>query len=130
MKDLKGNRNEPVNELLVNSRSTIGSIQQEFHKAFPYLKVEFFSRTHQAGKGSAKRYLLHGQHNLTQGGSSGQLAITPDMKVSDLEQRFQQVFGLGVQVFRKSGKVWLETTVTDGWTLDEQNRQGEALARL
>jgi hypothetical protein len=33
-----------------------------------------------------------------------------------------------VQVFRKSGKVWLETTVTDGWTLEEQNLQGEALS--
>ena len=52
------------------------------------------------------------------------------MTVVDLEQSFSDVFGLGVQIFRKSGKVWLETTVTDGWTLDEQNRQGEALSKV
>lgn len=51
--------------------------------------------------------------------------ITPDMTVTDLEQSFNTIYGLGVQVFRKSGKIWLETTVTDGWTLEEQNRQGE-----
>ena len=52
------------------------------------------------------------------------------MTVSDLEQKFAELFGLSVQVFRKSANVWLETTVTDGWTLEEQNRQGEALAGI
>ena len=49
------------------------------------------------------------------------------MTVNELEQRFSDVYGLGVQVFRKSGNVWLETTVTDGWTLEQQNKQGESL---
>ena len=50
------------------------------------------------------------------------------MTVGDLEQRFQDVYGLSVQVFRKSGKVWLETTVTDNWTLDEQNDKEQSLS--
>lgn len=58
----------------------------------------------------------------------GQITITPNMTVNDLEQCFSDIFGLGVQVFRKSGKVWLETTVTDGWTLEEQNNQGKELS--
>jgi hypothetical protein len=33
------------------------------------------------------------------------------------------------QVYRKSGKIWLETTVTDSWTLEEQNKQGESLSK-
>jgi hypothetical protein len=61
---------------------------------------------------------------------SGTLTITPQMTVANLEQGFADVYGLSVQVFRKSGKVWLETTVTDNWTLEEQNRQGEALSKL
>ena len=60
----------------------------------------------------------------------GIITITPNMTVVDLEQRFNDVYGLGVEVFRKSGKVWLETTVTDGWTLEEQNLQGEALSKI
>ena len=43
---------------------------------------------------------------------------------------FGEVYGLGVQVFRKSGNVWLETTVTDSWTLKEQNDQGESLSEF
>jgi hypothetical protein len=27
-----------------------------------------------------------------------------------------------VQVFRKSGKLWIQTTATDQWTLGEQNK--------
>ena len=50
------------------------------------------------------------------------------MTVANLENDFDAIYGLAVHVFRKSGKVWLETTVTDNWTLEEQNRQGELLS--
>jgi len=50
------------------------------------------------------------------------------MTVAEMEERFRDIYGLGVQVFRKSGTIWLETTVTDGWTLEDQNKQGEALS--
>ncbi len=52
------------------------------------------------------------------------------MRVNELEQSFADTFGLGVRVFRKSGKSWLETTVTDGWTLEEQNNQGRDLSGM
>ena len=50
------------------------------------------------------------------------------MSVKDLEQNFRDVYGLSVQILRKSGKVWLGTTVTDNWTLKEQNEQGQILS--
>jgi hypothetical protein len=31
---------------------------------------------------------------------------------------------LSVQVFRKSGKNWLETTASDQWSLEKQNAKG------
>jgi hypothetical protein len=51
------------------------------------------------------------------------------MTVTELESRFNTIYGLSVQLFRKSGRAWLETTVTDGWTLEEQNNEGEALSK-
>jgi hypothetical protein len=57
----------------------------------------------------------------------GELEFTEQTRVNELEGRFQDDFGLSVQVFRKSGKLWLETTATDNWTLAEQNNQGEEL---
>jgi hypothetical protein len=47
------------------------------------------------------------------------------MKVSELEELFQEVFGLSVQIFRKSGENWLQTTTTDFWTLNQQNNKGK-----
>ncbi|MDE3144966.1 MAG: hypothetical protein KGL19_12475, partial [Bacteroidota bacterium] len=53
----------------------------------------------------------------------------PTMTVSELEQKFNDIYGLSTQVFRKSGNIWLVTTVTDKWTLEEQNRQGEIITK-
>lgn len=117
--------------ITINDKRKIQSIQEEFNEAFPYLKLEFFSRPHKPGIGSAKKFVKHNSKTLGECRTvhnNGKISITPSMTVSDLEQKFNEVYGLGVQVFRKSGKVWLETTVTDGWSLEEQNIQGEALS--
>ncbi|MBK7309918.1 MAG: hypothetical protein KBG47_02410 [Bacteroidia bacterium] len=120
-------------QVLINDNRKIFAIQEEFSKLFPYLKLEFFSKTHNVGGGSAKKQIKNNSKTLGECRTvhnKGKVTITPQMTVSDLEQNFGDVYGLGVQVFRKSGKVWLETTVTDGWTLDEQNSQGEALSKI
>ncbi|HTA81877.1 MAG TPA: hypothetical protein VK783_03020, partial [Bacteroidia bacterium] len=57
------------------------------------------------------------------------LTILPKMRVVDLEQGIRDTFGLSIQVFRKSGNAWLETTTTVDWTLDEQNRIGEEMSK-
>lgn len=115
----------------INDNRKIFAIQEEFNTLFPYLKIEFFSKPHKVGGASAKKLMKHNSKTLGECRTihnNGEITITPSLTVSDLEQRFQDVYGLNVQVFRKSGKVWLETTVTDGWSLDEQNKQGEALS--
>jgi hypothetical protein len=52
------------------------------------------------------------------------LHIEADMPTWQLERLFEQEFGLHVQVFRKSGNIWLMTTVSDSLTLEEQNFKG------
>lgn len=115
----------------INDDRKIYAIQEEFNHAFPYLKIEFFSKPHKSGGASAKKFVKSNSKTLGECRTihnNGNLTIKPSMTVSSLEQAFQDVYGLSVQVFRKSGKVWLETTVTDGWTLEEQNHQGEELS--
>jgi hypothetical protein len=51
------------------------------------------------------------------------------MTVSELEKSFTEIYGLYTQVFRKSGNIWLVTTITDNWTLNEQNQQGEIITK-
>lgn len=117
--------------ITINDNRRIFAVQEAFTKAFPYLKLEFFAKPHKPGGASSKKLIRHpaktlGECRTTH--NNGIITITGNMTVSELEQRFADVYGLSVQVFRKSGKVWLETTVTDNWTLDLQNQQGESLS--
>lgn len=117
--------------LTINDKRKIYAIQEEFNALFPYLKIEFFSKPHKIGGASAKKLMKPGGKTLGECRTihnKGKITITPNMTVADLEQNFNDVYGLSVQVFRKSGKVWLETTVTDKWSLEEQNKQGESLS--
>ena len=118
-------------KIKISSDRKIFEIQEEFNTAFPYLKLEFFKKTHNSGENSPKKWMELSSKSLSEFKSvqDGALEIEPNMTVAFIEQEFKDKYGLGVQVFRKSGKVWLETTFTDGWTLEEQNNQGEALSK-
>src|SRR5688500_9591017 len=119
-------------EIIINDHRKIFAIQKDFSEMFPYLKLEFFGKPHKVGAPSSKEIMKHpsktvGQCRMIH--NKGTLTITPSMTVADMEQAFSDVYGLSVQIFRKSGRVWLETTATDGWTLDKQNTQGQELSQ-
>ena len=60
--------------------------------------------------------------------NEGDIVIKPDMEVGVLEQIFESKYGIHVQIFRKSGDLWLETSATDNWTLQEQNLTGSEMS--
>lgn len=119
-------------KITINSRRKISGIQEEFETLFPYLKLEFFSKPSNQGSASSKRTFVNSSKTLEECRTlhnKGTVTITPGMTVADLLQVFRDVYGLEVQVFRDSGRTWLETSFTDGWTLEEQNRQGASLSK-
>ena len=120
-------------KVTINDKRKIFAIQEEFTQAFPYLKLEFYAKPSVSGGKAAKKLLKHAGKTLGECRTvhnAGKITISPTMTVVDLEQRFSDVYGLSVQVFRKSGNVWLEATITDAWTLEEQNKEGESLSKL
>ena len=115
----------------INSDKTIDSIQRSFNTAFPYLKIEFFTQSHEKGKPTAAKFMVSPKKLLGEAGGKSvhtQLSIIEEMTVYELEKMFEDHYGLHVQVFRKSGRIWLETTATDDWTLLSQNEQGKELS--
>ena len=54
--------------------------------------------------------------------------IEPTMTVASFEQTLLNQFGIAAQVFRKSGNLWLETTMTDQWSLAQQNEHGREIS--
>lgn len=114
-------------KLHIDDTRSISEIQEEFNSAFPYLKLEFFKKPHEVGEASPISELIPSDSTLSKwrtNHNDGDLVITPDTKVEEMESGFQNIFGISAQVFRKSGEVWLETSATDKWTLKEQNEQG------
>ena len=112
-------------EIIIEKNKTLGRIQDEFHKRFPYLKIMFYDQSHSKGEGTPRTSTL--DNRLTIGevqkfDKSGVIEITGLMKVSELEKDFDTKYGLPIQVLRKSGKIWLQTSSTDEWTLAEQNQ--------
>lgn len=108
----------------------ISDLQKDFNKEFPFLKLEFFRNRVQSPAFTFQQMLPHNKR-IAEGQDTiadGDIEITPDMKVKDLEKIFRDQFSLAVQVFRRSGNLWLETTMTDDWTLAQQNEHGRELS--
>jgi len=118
-------------EITITDTKTIKTLQEEFNSVFPFLKLEVFTKPHKRGEASPKKLINDNSKTLGQCRKkqiSGAIKILGNQKVSDVEQLFQDIFGLSVQVFRKSGKIWLETSSTDDWTLNKQNTEAEELS--
>ncbi len=119
--------------LTISDNQKLSDVKDEFNKMFPFLKLEFFKHKHGVHGGNAKSDMLSSdltfkkaskQHN------EGGIIIKENMSVANLEQLFQDVFGISAQVFRKSGRSWIETSVTDDWSLKRQNEEGRELSSL
>lgn len=106
-------------------------IQNEFNKQFPFLKLEFFNNKSFARKDFSASQIIPRNRKLCDGQTGIKedvIEIEESMKVSELENLFKDKFKLAVQVFRKSGTIWLETTMTDSWTLLQQNNHGREIS--
>lgn len=113
--------------MFITDTKTLREVKLEFQEKFPFLKLEFYKGRHSEGQGSLEKDHLNEALTVSKARNvhnEGELGIHGNLKVSSLEQSFQEMYGLNVQVFRKSGELWLQTTSTDEWTLSEQNEKG------
>jgi hypothetical protein len=112
----------------INKSSTIQDVFEQFSMLFPYLKLEFYRKGHQANEGSSIEDQISHQTKLSQMSpdvTDSDFNIDGDMTVSDFEKYVKDKFQMNVQVFRKSSDLWLQTTATDHWTLNKQNGKGQ-----
>jgi hypothetical protein len=117
--------------LVINGERLISEIQTDFSAVYPFLKIEFFKN----GKTRRDRYPANKLIPATQPiktawhwkKDNGLLNLSDNLTVTDLENELMDQFGLSAQVFRRSGNIWLETTITDNWTLKQQNDHGREI---
>jgi len=117
--------------LRISPNRLVGEIQMEFNTVFPFLKIEFFrKKIYQQPEFTPQQMVPRNQKiGSTQTAiSDGDIEINADMKVKDLEKLFKEQFSLMAQIFRRSGNLWLQTTMTDDWTLARQNEHGREIS--
>lgn len=115
--------------LEISKSSTVGKLKKQFNSVFPYLKLEFFPKYNNS---TLPKSIAIADDSSTLSSLSTHLQengimVHDLMKVSDLESKFKK-HDLNVQVFRLSGKVWLETTMTDWWSLKKQNDHAKEIS--
>jgi hypothetical protein len=114
----------------IEHSSSVADIQHAFSLEYPYLKIEFFEPCHRSVP-PRKRKGVSGETAL---GNIGKILIPADLEfddetsVAELEEKFQEMFGISAQVYRRAGNIWIETNITDKWTLKHQNEQGRQLS--
>ena len=117
--------------MIISDSKKIKDIQAEFSGLFPHLQLRFYKKAHAPKEGSSAKEEWATDLALSEirsVSSDGELNISEDMTVSELEMAFENLFGLHVQVFREStGGIWLQTTATDDWTLGAQNDRAKNL---
>jgi len=104
----------------------IADVQREFTNMFPFLRLEFFRNG-----GDLHLRKLDGSRRVAEGQLSivdGSIDIIPSMTVKELEKKFRDEFAICIQVLRKSDNIWLQTTMTDSWTLQHQNEHGKEIS--
>ena len=119
-------------KLSISKKTTVKEVKDQFSALFPFLKLVFFQYNHAEGERSIPAHQLPENSVLADylpTLKEGSFHFSPSDSVGEFEQRLQQEHGLPVQVFRKSGNVWLETVQTDNLSLDQQNGKGKAASQ-
>jgi hypothetical protein len=114
-------------ELNIIEDDILVNIQKSFQAEYPCLKLQFYSVPHEAGNASPSCTRLSLALPMEEAAifhTGGRIDINPARTVAEVERDFYTRLGLCVQILRKAGTIWLETTSTDHWTLAVQQAKG------
>ncbi len=107
----------------ITNETHLLNIQLSFQEKFPLLKIEFFKSKHE------KMFLSPLSEEVVQDVTVGDLnpnlvpgefLLYETESTGDFEARIEDLFGLHIQVYRRSGSIWLQTSKTDIWSLAKQ----------
>jgi len=117
----------------INKNMTTEQVKRKFHERYPMLKIEFYNKEHATFAISSNRNKITEEiplSDLNPDIESGKLSLSENLRVSEFERLLENRFGLHIQVFRKSGNQWMQTSITDSWTLGKQEAKGESLEKF
>jgi hypothetical protein len=105
-------------KLDIDDKCSFQHVQYEFSERYPFLKIDFL----RPPVGEANPLLRRKR-------IKGSIHIEGTRTVGEILKDFENIFGLSMMIRRRSGNVWIETSLTADWTLAQQNREGEQFSR-
>jgi hypothetical protein len=114
--------------MIISPSKLTADLQNEFSAKYPLLQIRFYTAAHEHFEGSPVNEEVIGDKKLNELNASikeGNIDISETTTPDKLESEFEENFGLHVQVFRKSGAIWLQTSKTDFWPLSQHQQKAE-----
>jgi len=109
--------------MTVNPNTTVNELMCQFDEHFPFLRLALSD-----GNDSKKRVANETDFALKNRKNSVEVIFESSIKVRDFIDELEKSLGWKVQILRSSGKLYIETSVTDQWTLDRQNQEEAELS--
>jgi hypothetical protein len=106
-------------ELIIDDKRSFQYAQYEFGKRYPYLKIDFL-----------RPPVGDTIPSLGQQRARGIIHVECQQTVKQVIKGFEDIFGMSMMIRRRSGNVWIETSLTADWTLERQNHEGELFSRI
>jgi hypothetical protein len=109
----------------ISGARKISALQEEFKTACTNLKLCFYGKPNTDNGPHSETIVTQESTSLSDCRNShndGTITITPQMTIENLEASFRDVYGLKMEVFRKSGKEWIRTKYITKLSLEEQNQ--------
>ncbi|MBG9378128.1 hypothetical protein I5907_17960 [Panacibacter sp. DH6] len=118
-------------EILITENTLLSDIQSAFNDHYPFLKIEFWQLHNGTVNGQQKPKKIIAEISVKEVAKSQMPAILNighKKTIAQIEQEVKSILGLTVQFSRKSGNVWNAITLTDSWTLEDQNDAGKFIS--
>jgi hypothetical protein len=113
-------------KIVINSSRRISAIQEEFSTMFPGLTLAFYAKPSHPGAAPSTKLIRHSGKTLQDcriNSNDGTIEILPTMNIAELKQNFRDVFGLSVEILKKTKDSSYGNTVGDNLILEEANKQ-------
>ncbi|MEQ8363513.1 MAG: hypothetical protein RIF39_13625 [Cyclobacteriaceae bacterium] len=113
--------------LKIDEGKSVSGFQKDFTTLFPFLKIEFF-KTQNSTLDSKhhKTYTLLAP-NFPLDKTTVSLELSATTSVAQLKALILEKTGISCLVYRKSGSMWIETSLTEDWSLERQNHEAELM---
>lgn len=117
-------------KLFIDKESRAEDLKKIFTTYYPFLKIELYKKPFANNSIIAKKEPLPPMVRLNEfihPSNEVVIDMSRNITVAELESQFNNI-GLVAEVFRKSGNVWIASSLTDNWTLQQQNAEGEEIS--